>query len=221
MKIKVALAEDNRDIASGLIDKLKIHSNLIELKFHAVNGNDLLKKLSSNKDIDVILMDIQMPEMDGMTATWKVKELYPHIKIIMLTVFDDDDQIFLAIQNGAIGYLLKEETIDVIVDAIKVVYEGGASMSPLIAQKVLKLLSQSELKLKQKNEVPYQDFELTKREIEILNQLKLGKDYKVIADELFISPFTVRKHIENIYTKLHVNNKMQAVQKAIQHNIIK
>lgn len=222
MKIKIAITEDNKIISKSLVEKLNFFSNELELKFIAQNGIELLNKLRAHKDIDVILMDIEMPEMDGIQATFEVKNLYPHIKVLILTVFDDDDKIFRAIQNGASGYLLKEETPETIFNSIKIVMEGGATMSPSIAAKILNLLSQADLKKQEqvKNKSP-EDFDLSTREIEVLEKLKAGKDYKEIASDLFISPSTVRKHIENIYLKLQVHNKMQAVQKAIEHKIIK
>ncbi|MFN4111046.1 MAG: response regulator [Ignavibacteria bacterium] len=223
MKIKIAITEDNKIITQSLVEKLNIFSNDIEIKFTAKNGVELLNKLRSNKNIDLILMDIEMPEMDGIQATYEVKTLYPEIKILILTVFDDDDKIFKAIQNGASGYLLKEETPESIFKAIKILMDGGATMSPSIASRILNLLSRSEIKAGP-SETSVQhpiDFDLSEREIDVLKRLKLGKDYKEIAQELFISPSTVRKHIENIYLKLQVHNKIQAVQKAIDHKIIK
>ncbi len=146
MKIKVAITEDNKIISKSLVEKLNRFSNELEIKFTAKTGIDLLNKLKTNKDIDVILMDIEMPEMDGIQATFEVKNLYPQIKILILTVFDDDDKIFRAIQNGASGYLLKEETPETIFNSIKIVMEGGGTMSPSIAAKILNLLSQAEIK---------------------------------------------------------------------------
>lgn len=222
MKTKIVITEDNKIIARSLTEKLNLFSDEVEIKFVAKNGVELLNKLKSDNDVDLILMDIEMPEMDGIQATHEVKNLYPHIKILILTVFDDDEKIFKAIQNGASGYLLKEETPETILNSIKIVMEGGATMSPSIATKILNMLSHAELKSSlAKQQETIQNFDLSEREIEVLEKLKLGKDYKEIATELFISPSTVRKHIENIYLKLQVHNKMQAVQKAIQHNIIK
>lgn len=222
MKIKIAITEDNKIISRSLIDKLNRFSDEIEIKFTAQNGIELLNKLRSNEDIDLILMDIEMPEMDGIKATYEVKNLYPQIKILILTIFDDDDKIFKAIQNGASGYLLKEESPEVIFNSIKIIMEGGATTSPSIAIKILDLLSRAEVKKREPITKETTDtFNLSQREIEVLEQLKLGYDYKEIGAKLFISPSTVRKHIENIYLKLHVHNKMQAVQKAIEHRIIK
>ena len=222
MKIKLAIAEDNKIIARSLLEKLSVFSEEIEIKFVAKNGKELLDKLKSEKNIDVILMDIEMPEMDGIQATFEVKNLYPQIKILILTVFDDDDKIFNAIQNGASGYLLKEESPEAIFNAIKIIVEDGATMSPSIASKILNLMRKSELKPDSKTaDQNTETFDLSQREIEVLEKVKMGKDHKKIADELFISPSTVRKHLENIYVKLQVHNKMEAVQKAIAHKIIK
>ncbi|MDP3148374.1 MAG: response regulator transcription factor [Ignavibacteria bacterium] len=217
MKIKVATAEDNNLLANSIREKLGLFPDDLEFKYRAVNGADLLKKLNIDSSVDTILMDIEMPEMDGIEATQQVTRLYPQIKIIMLTVFDDEDKIFRSIQAGAMGYLLKDERPDKICEGIKEVMEGGAPMSPAIAAKSLRLLRNPDKLIQEESS---EEFYLTKRETEVLNKLSLGLDYLEISDALFISPFTVRKHIENIYRKLQVHNKMTAVKKAIQHKII-
>ncbi|MCB0270676.1 MAG: response regulator transcription factor, partial [Calditrichaeota bacterium] len=157
------------------------------------------------------------PEMDGIEATAEIVAQYPHIKIIMLTVFDDEQRIFNAIQAGAMGYLLKDEPPQKLHESIKMIMDGGAPMSPTIAAKSLKLLRNP---IRAESETTGENFNLGKREVEVLEQLSQGLDYQKIAENLFISPATVRKHIENIYRKLQVNNKMRAVNKAIRHNII-
>ena len=217
MKIKVATAEDNNLLANSIREKLGLFPDEIEFKFRAINGTDLLKKLNADSSVDAILMDIEMPEMDGIEATQHVTRLFPQIKIIMLTVFDDEDKIFRSIQAGAMGYLLKDERPDKICEGIKEVIAGGAPMSPAIAAKSLGLLRNPNKIIQDENK---EEFYLTKRETEVLVKLSQGLDYLEISDALFISPFTVRKHIENIYRKLQVHNKMTAVKKAIQHNII-
>ena len=136
----------------------------------------------------------------------------------MLTVFDDDENIFNAIKAGADGYLLKEITPDTLHDGICQVLEGGAAMTPSIAAKALNLLRFPEKVTADKVQV--EEISLTKRETEILEQLSKGLNYQLIAENLFISPPTVRKHIENIYKKLQVHNKMEAVQKAMKNNLI-
>ena len=217
MNIKVAIAEDNDSLASTIKEKLELFSDVIEFKYRAVNGQDLVNRLEEDFTVDTILMDIEMPEMDGIQATEIIKDKYPLIKVIMLTVFDDEEKIFRSIQAGAMGYLLKDEPPDKIIEGIKVVMEGGAPMSPVIAVKSLEILRNP--KIAESTELSDQ-FVLTKRETEVLEHLSKGLDYNEIAQILFISPFTVRKHIENIYTKLQVHNKIQAVQIAIKHKLI-
>lgn len=216
MKIKIALTEDNTYLAKAISEKLQFFEDLT-LKFHAKNGAELIGKLELNHHLDVILMDIQMPEMDGITATEIVKKKYPHIKIIMLTVADDDENIFKSIQAGADGYLLKETDATQLHHSLLDVINGGAPMTPVIAFKTLKLLRHPE---SINTTYSAQDIQLTKREIEILEQLSKGLNYAQVADNLIISQGTVRKHIENIYTKLKVHNKMEAVHIAKSKNII-
>lgn len=218
MAINLVLAEDNEMLAKALTEGFLIFSDKVRLVFRARNGKELVDYVKSNEDIDIILMDIEMPEMDGIKATDLVTSINPGIKIIMLTVYDDDDKIFQAVQAGAKGYLLKDESVEKIIEGINIVLEGGASMSGPIAAKTLQLLKNqrsSSANFNQENE-----FNLSKREIEVLECLQQGLDYNKTASKLFISPFTVRKHIENIYRKLQVNNKIQAVQKAVNNKII-
>lgn len=217
MKIKIAIAEDNDFLAKSLIEKLALLPEKFSMDYRARNGLEMVDYLKTSNLPDVILMDIEMPVMNGIAATAQISEKFPDIKIIMLTVFDDEDKIFKAIKSGASGYLLKDESVEKIVDGIDSVLNGGAPMSAAIASKTLKLLKQSSDIITEK---PTDDFNLSKREVEVLELLKEGFDYNQIADKLFISPFTVRKHIENIYKKLQVNNKMQAVQKATTNRII-
>lgn len=216
MKIRVAVAEDNKFLAESIKEKIELFKDELEYKFHGANGEELLALLENDHTIDTILMDIEMPEMDGIRATSIISEKYPQIKIIMLTVFDDEQRIFDAIQAGAMGYLLKDEPPQKILESIIMIMDGGAPMSPSIAAKSLQLLK-NPARAEQKTEA---DFDLSKREIEVLEQISHGLDYKEISENLFISPSTVRKHIENIYKKLQVNNKMRAVKKAVKHKLI-
>jgi DNA-binding NarL/FixJ family response regulator len=216
MNLKIAIAEDNSFLAKAVIEKLSFFNDL-NFKFKGNNGAELIGKLEVNHNIDVILMDIQMPEMDGITATEIVKAKYPHIKIIMLTVFDDDENIFNAIKAGANGYLLKEIDAENLHKCILEVVNGGAPMTPSIALKTLNLLRKP-LIIDAKEEL--EKIKLTNRETEILEHLSKGLNYNEIADNLIISPSTVRKHIENIYKKLQVHNKMEAVLMAQKHKLI-
>ncbi|MFK5857487.1 MAG: response regulator transcription factor [Bacteroidota bacterium] len=214
--IKIALAEDNNFLAQSIKEKISFFDDLV-YKYRCVNGADLIKKLEKDHNLDVILMDIQMPKMDGIAATKVVKMKYPHIKIIMLTIFDDAENIFNSILAGADGYLLKDENSEQLHQGIMEINNGGAPMSPSIALKALKLLrNPMEISsLDSKN-----NYELTKREIEVLEQLSTGLNNNEIGDNLHISPGTVRKHVENTYRKLQVHNKVEAVNLAKKERII-
>lgn len=214
MHIHIAIAEDNSFALKGLKNRLAKHPE-IEIKHTAKNGKELLKNLQKNHNIDLVLMDLQMPEMDGVAATSAVKTKYPQIKVLILTTFDDDENLFNAILAGASGYLLKEDNGTEIFQAIMDTLSGGAAMSPVIALKTLQLVRQPISK-----EQKVEDFGLTQREIELLTQLKNGLTYEEIASNLHISYHTVRKHIENIYRKLQVGNKLEAVKKASDNRIV-
>jgi DNA-binding NarL/FixJ family response regulator len=216
MKLKVAIADDNSFLIHAIKEKLSFFED-VKIRATALNGSDLLERLEENHNIDVILMDIEMPVLNGIEATQKVKQKYPQIKIIMLTAFDDDENIFNAIKAGADGYLLKEINPDDLYNGICETLNGGAAMNPSIALKTLKLLRNP---IDIENPRDHEEISLSKREVEVLEQLSKGLSYTAIADNLFLSPSTVRKHIENIYKKLQVHSKIEAVQKAKNHNII-
>ncbi len=213
-KIKIGVVEDNPDLTRAIREKLELFDE-VEFLFSALNGKEALLKLQLYQP-DMLLMDINMPVMNGVEATRLIREKYPDIRILILTVFDDDQNIFESIVAGASGYLLKDEKPAKLHQAILEIAEGGAPMSPGIALKVLRLIRLNDEK--EKTDIP--DFQLTKREQEILEHISQGKSHSTIADDLFISPKTVRKHIENIYTKLQVHNKVEAVQKAIKYGLV-
>ena len=217
MSLKICIAEDNYFLYKAIAEKLSFFDD-ITIKFHANNGAELIGKLEEDHNVDVVLMDIQMPVMDGIKATELVKKKYPQIKVIMLTVVDDDAYVFNAIKAGANGYLLKEIDAENLHKSILEVTEGGAPMTPSIALKTLNLLRDPNLGTIQKEKV--EQVKLTKRETEILLHLSKGLNYNDISENLFISPSTVRKHIENIYKKLQVHSKMEAVMKAQKQNLI-
>ena len=217
MSIKIAIAEDNYFLGKAIEEKLSFFDD-VNHKFTSKNGAELIGSLEENHNLDIVLMDIQMPIMDGIKTTEIVKNKYPHIKVIMLTVLDDDDYIFNAIKAGANGYLLKEIEAEKLYKSILEVLDGGAPMSPSIALKTLNLLRNPIVT--ESKEVNPEEITLSKRETEILEHLSKGLKYNDIADNLIISPATVRKHIENIYKKLQVHNKMEAVIKAQQHKLI-
>lgn len=214
--IKVAVVDDNVFLQKAIVEKLSFFKN-INVRFSVLNGKELLDKLDQNANIDLILMDIEMPIMNGIEATEKVNQKFPHIKIIMLTVFDNDENIFKAIKAGADGYFLKEVNPEGLYQGIIETLSGGAAMTPSIALKALKLLRNP---IEVTNEEEKEEIKLSGREIEVLEQLSKGLNYICIANNLIISPSTVRKHIENIYAKLQVHNKIEAVQKARNNNLI-
>jgi DNA-binding NarL/FixJ family response regulator len=212
--ITIAIVDDKQPNRVSLNEKITYDKH-IEVAFMAANGEDFLEQMkTSTPKPDVVLMDIDMPIMNGIEAVNIAAELYPETRFIMLTVFDDDEKIFDAIKAGAIGYLLKDETIDRIITAVKeIIAFGGSPMSPRIARKALQLLMQAKVEFKKEEET-----NLSEREMDILKGLVQGLDYKSVAEKLFISPHTVRTHITNIYKKLHVSSKTQAVMLAVKNN---
>ena len=218
MKISIAIVDDNTQNRRSLADQMS-YSDDISVRFTAKNGIDFLeqmKELSPALHPSVVLMDIEMPEMNGIEVVKYAHQIYPDLKFLMLTVFDDDDKIFEAIKNGANGYLLKDEKTSTIIDHIQQLLEiGGAPMSPSIARKALLLLSRSKLDNQEsiKDDVSQR---LSERECDVLKLVVEGKDYKAIAEKLFLSTHTIRKHIANIYDKLHVSSKAQVINLALQ-----
>lgn len=216
MPVKIVVVDDNSFLIKTIQEKLSFFEDLL-CKYTAIQGLDLLRKLEKDHLVDLILMDIEMPQLNGIEATAVVKKKYPQIKIIMLTVFDNDEHIFKAIKAGADGYLLKDINAQDLHDGILDTMNGGAAMNPSIALKTLKLLREP-MELEDGN--CQEEITLTKREIDVLEQLSKGLSYIQISDNLLISSGTVRKHIENIYKKLQVHNKLEAVQKAKNNKLI-
>ncbi len=188
-------------------------SQLVKMVFTAMNGHQCLEELRGlphNMLPQVVFMDIEMPKLDGIETIKMAKSLYPHIHFIVLTVFDDDDKIFDAIKAGASGYLLKHESTAALENAITEVLEtGGAPMSPAIARKTLRLLSS--IPAPPEQQTTGFPSRITQREKEILEMMISGWDAKRIASDLSLSVLTVRKHIANIYDKLHVSSRAQII----------
>jgi len=209
----IAIVDDKKILRSTLAQKLAANSE-IEVLFTAENGKDFLEQMMlAHRKVspDVVLMDIDMPVMNGIEAVLEGKNRYPQSKYLMLTVFDEDDKIFSAIRAGAIGYLLKDEPIDKIKEAIfSLALDEGAPMSPSIARRTLQLLSQVKFDPKETIEKKPEN-NLSDREQEVLKMLVDGLEYKEIAIQLEVSPNTIRNHISNIYKKLHVTSKVQAI----------
>ena len=164
---------------------------------------------------DVVLMDIEMPGMNGIEATRIIKEHFPKINILIQTVFFEDEYIFNAICAGAAGYILKSTSPNGYLDAIRDVQSGGSPMTPGIARKVLELFKNNLLPA-----TPAKNYNITTQEKKVLQLLVNGKSYKMIAAELFISPDTVKSHITNIYAKLHVHSGTEAVSVALRDKIV-
>lgn len=210
--IKVAIFEDNRSLREGLAAMIGGTPGFLSVGAFP-NCNNLLKNIEQAKP-DVVLMDIGLPGIDGIEAVRMIKEEYPEIKILMETIFDDDEKIFNSICAGAEGYILKHTSPADIMEAIREIYEGGSPMTPSIANRVLKMVKDKPAAAGKET------FNLSAREKEILTCLVKGMSYKMIADICFISIETVNVHIKNIYKKLHVHSKSEAVVKAIKGKIV-
>jgi DNA-binding NarL/FixJ family response regulator len=210
-RIKVAVLDDNKPRRELL--KILIDSTDTFLCTGAYeDGRDIVSHISSNIP-EVVLMDIDMPHVNGIEALILIKQHFPDIKILMQTIFEDEEKIFNSILAGADGYILKKTPPVKLLEAIKDVAEGGAPMTPTVAKQVL-LLFQHKHSI-----VPKQDFDLTSRELDILALLVEGYSYKMIADKCNISYPTVNSHISHIYQKLHVSSGTEAVAMALEHNI--
>lgn len=214
--IRIAITEDNALALKSLEEKLAGFNDIV-IKHTAKNGSEILENLKQNLLIDLILMDIEMPVMNGIEATAKIKELYPQIKIVMITIYDDDEYIFNAIKAGADSYILKDTRAEKIYETLTDTLNGGSVMSPSIAIKALQLLKgAAHIKTSAKQETLL----LSDRETEILEQLSKGMTNKNIAEKLFISPFTVKRHIENIYKKLQAQNRIDLIEKARREGLL-
>lgn len=161
---------------------------------------------------DVVLMDISMPGEDGISGVTKIKREFPEVKIIMQTIFSDEARIFASLQAGAEGYILKNTSAEKIIESIREVYNGGASMTPSVALRVMKYFNQTKQAAK--------NYKLTNKEKEVLALLSEGNSYKMVADKLGIAFYTVNAHIRNIYEKLHVHSLGEAVSLALKNKIV-
>ena len=212
MPIRIAITDDKQINRTTVKEKLAMYAE-IEMVLEAKNGHDFLeqiKQLPRTRWPQVVLMDLEMPVMDGIITISQATATYPDVRFIVLTVFEDDEKIFEAIKAGASGYLLKDDTAVNIIDAITSVVEyNGIPMSPSIARKTMDLLRNMPAPAVSEKAEPTSL--LSDREMEILKEMVTGKNYKAIGEKLFISPLTVRKHTANIYDKLHVNSRAQVI----------
>jgi DNA-binding NarL/FixJ family response regulator len=211
MPISVAIVEDNPDFRLGTSYILKSSKECIVAGEYE-NAEDFIDSIDQVHP-DVVLMDIGLPGISGIEATEILKKHYPRLQIVILSVHEDDDNVFKAICAGAIGYVTKPIMPNQLLEAVDFAFTGGTPMSPHIARKVLQMF---------KDHVPPQkaDYNLTERELEVLDHLVQGEDYKVIADRMILSVFTIRAHIRNIYDKLHVHSKSQAVSKTLKEGLL-
>lgn len=219
----IGIVDDKPYLRNSLKEKLASVENDITVIMEAGDGAEFVKlmKTAAPKP-DVVLMDIEMNELNGIETIQRTAPLYPTVKYIMLTVFDDDEKVFEAIKAGAHGYLLKEEAAQNIIDAIYQVHENaGAPMSPGIARKAWKWLTAlSAAPAAEKANAGNGLEPLTEREKEILKCSMEGKEYVQIAEQLFLSKHTVRQHMKNIYAKLHVSSKVEALQISLKNKWI-
>jgi DNA-binding NarL/FixJ family response regulator len=211
MPINIAIVEDNPNLRMGTSYILQASPKCVVAGEYE-DAEDLLQDFAEIKP-DVVLMDIGLPGMSGIAATAQLKRQYPRAQIIMLSVFEDDENVFQAICAGACGYITKPVAPAQLLEAVEQAFDGASPMSPHIARKVLELF-------KKHVPPPQADYNLTSRELEVLKLLTEGDDHKTIAEKLFLSPFTVRAHLRNIYDKLHVHSKSQAVAKALQERLL-
>ncbi len=204
MSISIAIVEDEKNYNNAL-KKVVDYQTDMKVIAQFFDGNTALKSLSDYSP-DVVMMDIQLQDMLGIDIIVKLKMKMPNTQFIMCTSFENDEMIFNSLKAGAMGYLIKGESMDKILSSIRDVYNGGAPMSFSIARRVLTHFERKIIEVKNFEE-------LTKRETEIVKLLSQGLLYKEIADKIFISIDTVKKHVGNIYRKLHVNNKVEAINK--------
>ena len=211
--IKIMIVDDHIIVREGLKQLLSINSE-IEVIAECSSGLEcltLLEKISP----DIILMDVRMPGINGIETTRLVCQKYPHLKIIMLTIYDDDKYVTEAIQAGAKGYVLKKVNRDELIKVIHHVMESRVFLDPNVTAAIVNRFKRREISVRQGERI-----QLTQRELEILKVMVLGHTDRKIAEVLFISEHTVRTHIKSLYKKLGVSSKSQAVAKAIHEKII-
>lgn len=214
MAISIIYYEDNRELREGISFLIQATPdlNLVGAFPNCQNLSEEIKTLQP----DVVLMDIDLPGLNGIDAVPVVKATSPKTQVLMLTVFDDEDKIFRAIRNGASGYLLKHTAPTDIIAAIFDLHRGGSPMTASIARKVLLHFQQPPT-----NPATNRDaYRLSSRELDIIKGLVAGYSYKLIADELHISIDTVRSHIRSVYDKLQVNSKTEAILKAMREGLV-
>ena len=215
-KLKVLVVDDHALFRRGLQMVLKTEGD-IEVVGEAADGNEAVEKAQEWMP-DVILMDVRMPHRSGIEATQQIKDLLPHVKILMLTISDEEADLYEAIKAGASGYLLKEISIDEVADAIRSVFAGQSRLSPSMAAKLLQEFAAMSKRAAEARQLPAP--RLTDREMEVLRLVAQGLNNRDIAKELFISENTVKNHICNILEKLHLHSRMEAVVYAVREKLL-
>lgn len=210
MIIRVALYEDNKFVRQSLESCVSGCDDFLLVGSYS-NAKHILEEVASVEP-DVLVMDIQMPGINGIEAVKRVKSNYPKITILMQTVFDDEKHVFEAIQVGASGYVLKQNSYLLLPQYIRDAYAGGAPLSPSVAKLFIQRFKTSHRKTAS-------EFDLSPKEAEVLSYLVKGMSYKMIASEMNIIYDTVRAHMKKIYFKLHVESMTEAVAKALQHKL--
>lgn len=209
--IRVFLADDHAVVRRGLEALIETQADMVVVGT-AVDGEEAVQQVDRLSP-DVILLDIQMPCKNGVTAIGEIKTAHPDARILVLTSFGDDDTVFAAIKAGAMGYLLKDSSPQELMQAIRHVYNGRASLHPDIALKVIQELN------KPPADLPLTDDPLTEREVEVLKLVARGLTNQEIADQLVVSERTVRTHLSNILGKLHLANRTQAALYALRQGL--
>jgi|ERR1041385_5915018 DNA-binding NarL/FixJ family response regulator len=201
--IRVAIVEDRPEISSGISYIISLTEGFSSEVFNSAEAALLA---ITPKSFDVVIMDIKLPGMSGIECTQLLKQKYPELKIMMCTVFDDDEKIYKAISAGADGYILKRSRPEILIESIKELIEGGSPISGYVAKKVLQSFRQTTPR-------NTNDGQLSEREQEVLGLLAAGYRNKEVADKLSVSPKTIKAHIYNIYQKLHVTSRIEAINK--------
>ncbi len=213
--VRVLIADDQAVFRRGLYVVLSTEDN-IEVVAEAENGEEAIAK-TEELTPDVVLMDVRMPRVNGIEAARQIHEISPSTKILMLTVSDEEDDLYQAIKAGANGYLLKEISVEEVADAIRAVAAGQSLISPFMASKLLNEFNS----LAKRAEERYQYLapRLTTRELDVLRQVARGLSNREVADTLFISENTVKNHVRNILEKLHLHTRMEAVMYAMRERL--
>lgn len=210
--IRILVADDHPVVRDGLVAILSTQQDL-QVVAEAGSGQEVLTRVGQTRP-DVILLDLEMPEMDGVATLRRLREEDPEARVIIFTAFDSDERILAAVQAGAQGYLLKGAPREEVFNAIRVVYEGGSLLQPVVASKLLKQMTQGQATAAHEFEA------LTPREQEVLQLLAQGLQNKEIAGELVISERTVKFHVSSILGKLGAGNRTEAVAIAAQHGLV-